>query len=215
MPEFPPLLRGVAADDPRSGAVAAARAGCDGGTIFWRAGDALEVAVVFAPDVPLGRAAQMHPLCAVAMRDALGAVGPSELPVHLGWDGRILVNGGTAGRVTLIAEDGDPGAIPTWIVVHLVVHFLPSDATDTALWQEGCGEVAPDALLESWARHLMHGLAAWEDGPRTLHAERSAAAWEVEAKEAGYVGLDEAFGRLRRVDDITRLDPLADLVEIP
>ena len=215
MPDFPPLLRGMAADDPRSEAVAAARVGCDGGTIFWRTGDALEMAVVFAPDVPLGRAAQMQPLCAVALRDALGSIGPSELPVHLAWDGRVLVNGGVAGCVTLLAEGSDPEAIPDWLVVHLAIHFLPSDATETALWQEGCGEVAPQALLESWARHLMHGLAAWEDGPRALHADRSAAAWELEAKDADYLGLDAGFGRLRRAGGETRLDPLTDLLELP
>ncbi|WP_299818127.1 biotin/lipoate--protein ligase family protein [uncultured Jannaschia sp.] len=215
MPDFPPLLRGVAADDPRAAAVAAARAGCDGGTIFWRAGDALEAAVVFAPDVPLDRAMQMLPLCAVALRDALGAIGPSELPVHLAWDGRLLVNGGGAGRVTPVAEARGTDAVPDWLLVHVTLQFLPSGATETALWQEGCGEVTADALLESWARHLMHRLAEWEDDPRALHAEREAAAWEVEAKDATYLGLDERFGRLRRAGGATRLDPLTDLLELP
>ncbi|MCK0168328.1 biotin/lipoate--protein ligase family protein [Jannaschia sp. S6380] len=215
MPDFPPLMRGVAAEDPRAAAIAAARAGCDGGTIFWRAGGVLDMAVVFAPDVPLSRAVQMAPLCAVALRDALGATGPAELPIHLGWDGGILLNGAEAGRVRPIVPDPAVDAVPDWVVIHLTLHIFPDDGVGTALLLEGGGDVDPVALLEAWARHLMHRLSEWEDGPRALHAELTAASWEREAKDAAFLGLSEDLGRLRRNGDATILDPPTDLLELP
>lgn len=224
-PSLPPLLRGLRAADPMAAAIAEARAGCDGGTLFWRAGDSLAVALVLAPEVARARAAQMLPLAAVAMRDALGAVGPPELPVHLAWDGAILVNGAEAGRVRGVAPAGD--GVPDWLVVHVALRFLPGRAGPhggTALWEEGCGEVTPDALLESWSRHLMHRLAEWEDDPRPLYREVAGAAWEAEARDPAWIGRDAAFGRLRRngaAGDLRRdgaatiLDPLDTLLEAP
>ncbi|CUH38992.1 hypothetical protein JSE7799_01711 [Jannaschia seosinensis] len=212
-PSFPPMLRGQSARDPWAEAMTAARAGCDGGTIFWRAGDALEAAVVLAPDVPRDRAAQMIPLAAVALRDALGAIGPPEMPVHLGWDGSILLNGAEAGQVRGMAPPG--AGVPDWLIVHLHMRFLPEDSLDrTALWQEGAGEVMPVPLLESWSRHLLHRLSEWEDGPRPLHAEWLAAMWD-RAHDKTFLGLDEAFGRLRRDGAATTLDPLDTLLETP
>lgn len=213
MPDFPPFLRGIAATEPRVAAVAEAQAGCEGGTVFWRAGDVLEAAIVLAPDVPLTRAAQMLPLTTVALRDALGAIGPAELPVHLTWDGRLMVNGAEAGRVRLISPPTETEAIPDWLVAHFTLRFFPDGSTGTALLDEGCGEVEPVVLLESWSRHLLHRLADWEEGPRNLHAEMMAASWELEAKEADFLGLSEDLGRLRRDGESTRLDPLTDLLE--
>ena len=216
MPDFPPRLRGVAADDPVAEAVAAARAGCDGGTIFWRASGDLSAAVVLAPDVDRAQAAQMLPLAAVAARDALGAIGPPEMPVHLTWDGRILVNGGEAGGVRALAPPG--AGVPGWLVVALDLRLVPEPGAPpdrTALHAEGAGDVTPVALLESWARHLLHRLSQWEDGPRPLHGEAMAASWERASGDAGFVGLDEGLGRLRRDGGGVTMDPLTDLLEAP
>ncbi len=216
MPDFPPLLRGVAVDRPREAAVAAARAGCDAGTVFWRAGEALDAAVVLAPEVDRGRAAQMIALAAVAARDAIGAIGPEALPVHLTWDGRVMVDGAEAGRVAAVAPPGE--GVPDWLVAHLRVRLAPEAGGPperTALWAEGAGDVTADALLSSWSRHLMHRLSDWEDGVHSLHAEAMAASWERASGETGFVGLDEGLGRLRREDGAVRLDPLATLLEAP
>lgn len=59
MPDFPSRLRGIAADDPCAAAIAAARKNCGSGTIFWRADDDLDAALVLAPDVERAKAAQM------------------------------------------------------------------------------------------------------------------------------------------------------------
>lgn len=214
---FPPMLRGIMAPDPRAAAIAQARAGCDGGLICWRGGDALEVGLVLAPDVTLSRAIQMLPLSAMALRDALGAIGPPELPIHLTWDGRILLNGAEAGRSRIIASSGQEDAVPDWVVNHLIFRFLPvDDGMDvTALWSEGGGDVTPEDLLESWSRHLLHRLSEWDDGPESLHVDLTGCSWERESKDAAFIGLDESFGRLRRDGDATTMDPLTDLLETP
>ena len=216
MPDFPPLLRGVAAEAPREAAVAAASEGCAPGTVFWAPGADLDSAVVLAPEVGRARAAQMLPLGAVALRDAIGALGPEALPVHLTWDGRIMLDGGEAGRVRAVAPPG--GGVPDWLVVHAALRLLPEarpEGERTALWAEGAGDVTADALVSAWSRHMLHRLSQWEDGPHALHAECLAASWERRAGDAGYVGLDEGLGRLRRDGGAVRLDPLEPLLEAP
>ncbi|WP_179381595.1 biotin/lipoate--protein ligase family protein [Jannaschia marina] len=217
MPDFPPLLRGMLAAEPWAAAVEAARTGCDGGLICWRGGATLDAAIVFAPEVPLSEAAQMQSLTALALRDGLGAIGPAEMPVHLTWDGGVMVNGAEAGRVSAISPVSEPYLVPDWLVTAFTIRFLPVDDLErTALWSEGAGDVTPEDLLESWARHLMHRLSVWEEArARSLHADLTGCSWEVEAGNAGFVGLDEGLGRLRRVDGAVTLDPLTDLLEIP
>lgn len=216
MPDFPPLLRGVEADDPCKAAVAAARAGCAPGTVFWEPGPDLDAALVLAPEVARAQAAQMLPLGAVALRDAVGAIGPEALPVHLTWDGRVMLDGGEAGRVRALAPPGE--GVPDWLVIHAALRLLPAEAPaegHTALWAEGAGGVTADALLSAWSRHALHRLSQWEDGPRVLHAEWLGASWERASEDAGFVGLDEGFGRLRRDGGAVRLDPLDALLEAP
>jgi hypothetical protein len=208
MPDLslPPLLTGRLSVDPRGDAVAAAREGCDGGTLLWRGRNGIDAALVLAPEVPLARAAQTGPLAAVAARDAIGAMAAAELPVHLDWSGAILVDGAAAGRVTTVAPSGDARVVPPWLVLHLVLRFAPGAPL---------ASLDPQAWLESWSRHLMHRLAEWEDGPRALHAELEAASWERAAGDPAWIGRDEALGRLRRAGGATMLDPLTDLLEAP
>jgi len=205
------------AAEPRAAAIEAATAGCDGGLICWRGGDALDVAIVLAPEVPLAQAAQMLPLTALALRDALGAIGPPELPIHLTWDGRIMINGAEAGRATLLAPGADPDAVPDWLVSHVYIAFMPVDAPDrTALWSEGAGDITPDELVEAWGRNLMYRLSVWEDDrAKSLHADLTGCSWEKEAKDETFVGYDEGLGRLRRDGSSVTLDPLTDLMETP
>ncbi len=204
---LPPLLRGHLSPDPRMDAIAAAQDGCDGGTLLWRADTGLEAALVLAPDVPLGQAVQMGPLALVALRDAVGAIGPAEVPVHLGWENAIYVDGAVAGGVGVIAPRTDAATIPAWIVAHVTLGLDPN---------EPLASVNAQDLLESWSRHLVHRLAEWEDtGPAPLHAELEGAAWERETSDPVWIGRDETLGRLRREGDRTILDPLTDLLEHP
>ncbi len=234
-PSFPPLFRGAEVErgiDPFAKARAEAALGCDAGTVVYNIGaDRLAAAIVFAPEVPLEDAMAMLPVCGVGFQNALGALAPPEVAVHLTWEGGILVNGASCGRLRVAASTGDPAAEPEWLAVGLEVPLIPDDpdapgATPerTSLYEEGCVEVAPDRLLESWSRHTLVWINRWSDeGVPPLHAE-----WRGLAHGMGeeialdrpdgtlhgtFVGIDERFGMLLRDGDATRLLPLTDLLE--
>ena len=93
---------------------------------------------------------------------------------------------------------------------------------DTALHLEGCAELTPGQLLESWALHALHHLSRLEDqgGRAALHRDWRGLAWnmgeEIEVAQGGetltgtFLGVDENFGLLLRVGEgDTRLVPLS------
>ncbi len=232
---FPPLFHGQTVDDgidPFGKACAQAALGCDAGLIVYNIRfDRLAAAIVFAPEVPLEDAMAMLPACGIGFQNALGALAPPEVGVYLTWDGGILVNGAACGHLRVAAATSDPKAEPDWLVVGLEVPLIPEDpdapgATpdQTSLFEEGCVDVSPPRLLESWTRHTLVWINRWsEEGPRPLHAE-----WRGLAHDMGeeialdhpngrlngtFVGIDERFGMLLRQGEDTRLVPLSDLVK--
>ena len=216
-PTFPPLMRGERVSaSPFAQAIRRARDGADPGLVVWRSGRALDAAVLLAPEVPLARALEMVPAGMVALRDALGSLGPSEMPVHFGWPGTVRVNGARCGQFRAAAPTADAAAEPDWLVIGLSLAFAaPPDGgrrpDETGLYAEGAGDLTPEAILESWTRHLMHRITEWEErGPKVIHDEWTAAAWKSE----GWVGLDEGFGAIRRgADGTTRITSLMEMLE--
>ena len=225
---LPPLLWEIATpEDPAREALRQARTGCDAGLLCWRVSeDAAQAALVLAPEVPLTTALTMLPLCGVGIQNALGALAPPEVAVHLGWDGTLYVNGGRCGGLTAHASSAEPTALPDWLVIALTVRLSAgSDAPgetpdDTGLYEEGCGEVDPALLLEAWARHSLVWLQRWEDeGGKPLHAEwsglvRGIGEETTQASRTGtFLGTDDAFGMLLRDAETTHLIPLTHLLE--
>lgn len=222
-PSFPPLFAGQDAQgsDPFALACRTAEAGCDAGLVIYDlAPDTLRAAIVFAPDVSLTKAAVMLPICGVGFQNALGALGPPEVSVHLGWDGTIYVNGGNCGRLQMAAS-GRPEDEPDWLVIALTLTLWPTNddtgltPDDTALYAEGCAEVDAVALLEAWVRHTLVGINLWSDtGTAQLHREWSGLAHglsgiiTVDGKTGTYTGLDENLGLLLKVDETITLIPL-------
>ncbi len=231
-PAFPPLMSGQRVEggiDPFGKACAMAALGCDAGLVVYNiTANRLMAALVMAPEVPLERAMAMLPACGVGFQNALGALGPPEVAVHLDWDGGILVNAAKCGRLRAMAGGADPGAEPGWLVVGLEVPLMqtgqrPGDRPDeTTLYDEGCAEVDPTGLLESWARHTLVWINRWEeDGPRALHAEWRGLAHGIgedrtqNGLSGTYLGVDENFGMLLREDQTTHLIPLTTVLERP
>ena len=226
---FPPLMWGEAAQrNAFDHACMRATLGCEAGLVTYVLGPTqVEGALVFAPEVPLGKAMAMLPLCGVSLQNALGALAPPEVAVHLGWEGGIHVNGASCGQFRVMASDIDPGAVPDWLDVGFSVPLLPDENPGanpgrTALYAEGCAEIDPPALVESWSRHTLNWINRWEtDGPRALHAEWRGLAYGLgepaapEGQNGTFLGIDEDFGMLLRVGSDTHLIPLTTLLESP
>lgn len=220
VPSLPPLLRGEAADDPFSAAIARAREGADPGLLLWAPrADTLSAAVVLAPEDPLDYAIGIFLAVPVALGDALGALAPPEVAVHYAWPGGILVNGGRCGSCRAAAATAGPDETPDWLVLGVEVQFMPPPGIEggetpdeTCLYAEGCGEITPMALLESWSRHLLVWINSWmDDGMAPLHAAWRSRAWRLgeELPDGGtFVGLDERGGMLVRTGEATTLRPL-------
>lgn len=229
-PTFPPLMRGEAVGgraDPFERAQALAALGCDGGTVVHNVqADRLRAAIAFAPEVALEDAMAMLPVCGVGFQNALGALAPPEVAVHLTWAGGIRVNGASCGFLRAAASTRDPAEVPDWLVVGLEVPLLQTEAEPgrrpdmTALYDEGCAEVDPVRLLESWARHTLVWINRWSDeGNAAVHE-----AWiglvpnvgeEVEqgGRRGVFLGVDERFGMLIRQGAETHLVPLSTVLE--
>jgi len=226
-PTFPPLMTGMAVTgDPMETAILHAIKGCDAGLICYRtAADRVGAALVFAPEVPLEDAMAMLPLCGVGFQNALGALAPPEVAVHLEWSGGIRVNGAACGAFSACASTRDPGAVPDWLVIGFDVPLWPQEDAPgltpdrTALHAEGCAEVDPGLLVEAWARHTLNWIARWEaQGHAPLHAEWRGLAHGVgeDAEQNGlrgvFLGVDERFGMLLRDTETTHLIPLTMLL---
>ncbi|MBT8409260.1 MAG: DUF4444 domain-containing protein [Alphaproteobacteria bacterium] len=228
--QLPPLLAGQQAPDgkdPFDHARQLAAEGCDAGTIVYDLGaTVLRASLIVAPEEPLAGAAVILPVCAIGFQNALGALAPPEVAVQLTWDGKILINGGVCGAFRIAASTQDPAEIPGWMVAGFRLTLWPENEDtgltpdQTALYSEGCAEVAAPDLLEAWARHTLVWINRWtEDGPASLHRE-----WEGLVPSIGeeitlpqgtgtFLGVDERFGLLLRTGGGTDLVPLTALLE--
>ncbi len=229
-PTFPPLLTGSAVDgqiDPFDKACVEAMKGCDAGVVVYNLGaNTLRAALVFAPEVPLKDAMAMLPLCGVGFQNALGALAPPEVAVHLDWDGGMRINGASCGRLRVAASQTDPETPPDWLVVGFELPLWPESddpgetPDTTTLYAEGCADVNARDLLESWARHTLAGINRWSDeGVEPLHKEWRGLAHgigediEMDGKSGSYLGVDERFGLLIRDAETTHLIPLTTVLE--
>ncbi|MBY8977252.1 DUF4444 domain-containing protein [Rhodobacteraceae bacterium NNCM2] len=231
-PTFPPLLIGEETrpeQQPFNKAIAAASLGTDAGLICWqRRDDRLEAAIVFAPEEPLADAMTVVLAVALGLGDALGALAPPEVAIHYVWPNGFKVNGADCGRLRAAASTTDPDALPDWLVVGVEVPFRFDDdepgrnPQKTCLIEEGCGEVTPHRLLESWSRHMLTWINRREhDGISPLHAEWRSRAWGIgEPLDEGaaygpgnFMGLDERAGMLVKNGDTTRIVPLTEMLE--
>lgn len=228
---FPPLFRGEATPfgvDPFARAVSTAALGCDPGLIVHNeGGDTLAAALVLAPDAPLEDAMAMVFATGLGFSDALGALAPPEVGIHLQWPDRIRVNGALCGRVRAAAATTEPEAQPDWLVIGIEIDIrLPADVEPgadpdrTALHEEGCVDVDPYQLLESWSKHSLVWINYWlDEGMRRLHADwRGKAhgigeAVRIDDMQGTFVGLDDKGGMLLRDGDDTRLIPLSHMLE--
>jgi len=238
VPQFPPLMKGLAAGPANPMVIACTEAarGTDAGLLPWSLTDErLRAALVLAPEEQLHSAMAAFCACGVGLQNAIGALAPPETAVHLEWTGGIRLNGGHCGGLHVAASTRDPAAMPDWIVVGLELTLTLPDSDQlepgqtpewTALAHEGCGELDPLALLESWARHSLVWLHELDSasGRASLYREWKGLVWKLgeaitvplpDARPQGtFLGVDEDFGMiLKPGTGDARLIPLTTLLE--
>ena len=132
--------------------------------------DLAEFAVVLEPDEPLRTARRAFYAGMVALTDALRAYAPPNKAVTIDWPDAIRVDGGLVGGGRLgwpsSAKEDEP---PPWLVFGAMIRTVCDDRRGagvhplaSALEQEGFGEAGAVQVTESFARHLMLAIDAWQ-----------------------------------------------------
>lgn len=198
-PELPPLLTGQdvpEAVEPFEQACSRAADGtASAGDLLWsRSLSRAACALVLEPDVSLTKSLQMGPVLQVALADCLAALLPPRIPVALRWPDAILVNNGVAGRTRLGVPAVRSAEIPDWLVggFHVQLAFDASHEPgltpdETALSEEGGGDLSRNDVLKAFASHFLTWLNTWQsDGFRPVqeHWLHLAEGWEEPARFA-------------------------------
>jgi biotin-(acetyl-CoA carboxylase) ligase len=133
--------------------------------------DLAEFAVVLEPDEPLRSARRAFYAGMVALADALAVHAPPEKPMNFEWPDAIRVDGGLVGGGRLgWPADADEDAPPPWLVFGAMIRTVAMGEDEpglhplsSALDQEGFDELGCGHLVESFARHLMVAIDAWQE----------------------------------------------------
>jgi biotin-(acetyl-CoA carboxylase) ligase len=133
--------------------------------------DLAEFAVVLEPDEPLREARRTFYACMAALADTLTAHAPPETDIRIDWPDSISVNRGLVGGGQMAwPDDADENEPPAWLVFGAMVRLVSMTGIDAglhplsaALEDEGFDELGAERLMESYARHLMVMLDAWQE----------------------------------------------------
>ncbi|HET7191286.1 MAG TPA: biotin/lipoate--protein ligase family protein [Pseudolabrys sp.] len=133
--------------------------------------DLAEFAVVLEPDEPLVNARRAFYAGMTALADALVAHAQPETSIVVDWPDTLLVNGGLVGGGRLAWPGGiGEDEIPPWLVFSGTIRTVSMTGTEpglnplvTALEQEGFTDVMSTHLVESFARHFMLAVDAWQE----------------------------------------------------
>jgi biotin-(acetyl-CoA carboxylase) ligase len=188
-PLLPPVydLRLTPGADPTAAALTAAAAGDEEGALFWNSDYAdLRCALLLTPEAPLMESLDLLTVAAVGVGDALTALAPPQIAVTFAWPNRILLNGGTVGRLTIAAEEVDQAQTPRWLVLSVAIDMttdweddapgIKADVTNLA--EEGAGDIGQVELLEAICRHLLSWMARWQSEEGVAPARSS---WRARA----------------------------------
>jgi biotin-(acetyl-CoA carboxylase) ligase len=148
----------------------AARAGA--GTLVWvRRYDLVEFAVVLEPDEPLRSARRALFAGMNATGDAIAAHCPPERDVSFDWPDAIRFDGGLLGGARLAwPKSCGEDEVPDWLVLGVMLRAADMAHVDemqaaggVSLLGEGFTLIETDAIIESFARHLMTAFDRWNE----------------------------------------------------
>ena len=142
------------------------------GTLVWvRRYDLVEFAVVLEPDEPLISARRAFFAGMNAVGDAISSHCPPEREVSFDWPDAVRFDAGLLGGARLgwpgdCAED----AIPAWLVFGVILRAADmahieevQAASGVAMLSEGFEMIDTNAIIESFARHLMTAFDQWRE----------------------------------------------------
>lgn len=142
------------------------------GTLVWVGRfDLVEFALVLEPAEPLRTARRVHYAGMNALADALAAHAPPEKPIAFDWPDTVRIDGGVVGGGRLAWPAGlDDAATPDWLVFGAAIRTVAMGEGEpglrplaTALEDEGFDGMEAGRLVESFARHFMVALDAWDE----------------------------------------------------
>ena len=133
--------------------------------------DLAEFAVVLEPDELLSKARRTFYAGMTALADALAAHAQPETSIIIDWPDSLLVNQGLVGGGRLawpqnVAED----ETPPWLVFGGMIRTVSMTGVEpglnplvTALEEEGFTDTMSNQVVESFARHFMVAVDAWQE----------------------------------------------------
>jgi hypothetical protein len=133
--------------------------------------DLAEFAVVLEPEEPLRSARRALYAGMAALIDALAAHAPPEKPITVDWPDAVRVDNGLVGGGRIAwpqgAAEDEP---PDWLVFSAMIRTVSMGEDEpglnplvAALEEEGFTDFTSGALVESFARHLMVHIDAWQE----------------------------------------------------
>jgi biotin-(acetyl-CoA carboxylase) ligase len=133
--------------------------------------DLAEFAVVLEPDEPLRTARRAFYAGMVALHDALLVHAPPEKPITIDWPGSVRVDGGLVGGARFAWPKGAGENEPApWVVFGAMIRTVAMSDQEpglrplgAALEEEGFDDLGAGRLAESFARHLMVIVDAWQE----------------------------------------------------
>jgi biotin-(acetyl-CoA carboxylase) ligase len=132
--------------------------------------DLAEFAVVLEPGEPLRTARRAFYAAMVALTDALRVYAPPNKEIAIDWPDAVRVDGGLVGGGRLgWSSSAKEDELPGWLVFGAMIRTISMNDKEasvhplaSALDQEGFGETGVVQVTESFARHLMRALDAWQ-----------------------------------------------------
>jgi hypothetical protein len=133
--------------------------------------DLAEFAVVLEPDEPLKTARRTLYAGLAALADALAVHAPPERPITFDWPDAVRVDGGLVGGARLAWPEGaDEEQPPAWVVFGAMIRTVAMADEEpglrplsSALEDEGFDDLGSGRLVESFARHFMVAVDAWQE----------------------------------------------------
>lgn len=131
--------------------------------------DLVEFALVLEPDEPLAAARRTIYAGMNALADTLAVHAPPNTLIHFEWPDALFVGGGLVGGGQLAwPKNASENKRPDWIVFGAVLR-ASMNLTEpgikphlTALEEEGFEELGPGRVVETFARHFMVAIDAWQ-----------------------------------------------------